>query len=58
MKLILVANKIDMEGEREVLGDVGYNLAEKWGAIFIEISARNHEQIQSLFRKVAQLSLD
>ncbi|VDN59495.1 unnamed protein product [Dracunculus medinensis] len=50
--IMLVGNKKDEEQRREVNIDVGKKLADKWGAGFIETSAKNNENIIELFQQL------
>ena len=49
---ILVANKLDLESEREVPFRQGQALANKYLLPFMEISAKNGENVINLFEKV------
>jgi len=53
--IMLVGNKVDLEGEREVTTERGYKTAEKWGAGFIEVSAKTNKNINELFVELIQL---
>ena len=49
---VVVANKSDLEGEREVRTEEGKMLAEKYKSEFIESSAKTNENIQEIFKRV------
>lgn len=50
--ICLLANKIDI-AMREVLTKDGEELAEKYGVMFMEISAKLGTGVQELFKKIA-----
>jgi small GTP-binding protein len=52
--IILVGNKIDLVQERKVKEHEGRELASKYGALFIETSAKEYSTIYSAFFKLAQ----
>ncbi|KAK2119126.1 hypothetical protein P7K49_000512 [Saguinus oedipus] len=52
--MILVHNKVDLEGEREVLYGEGKALAEEWSCPFTETSAKNKASVDELFAEIVQ----
>jgi len=55
--LVLVGNKSDLEGEREVSTSEGKDLAKEIGAQYIETSARNGNNVISVFESVVKQTL-
>lgn len=55
-KLVIAANKIDLDGERQVTEEEGKKWAEAHSAKFIETSARTPTNIDELFQLVGQTS--
>jgi len=53
--IMLVGNKLDLETERVVSTDSGRKTAEKWGAGFIETSAKIPKNVNELFYELVQL---
>jgi len=53
--IMLVGNKLDLEAERVVTSDSGRKTAEKWGAGFIETSAKIPKNVNELFYELVQL---
>ena len=53
ISLILVANKVDIEGERLVTTEQGEGLAEKLNLSYIETSAKTGENIDDAFKMLA-----
>ena len=53
ISLILVANKVDMEGERVVTTEQGEDLAEKLNISYIETSAKTGANIDDAFKMLA-----
>ena len=53
ISLILVANKVDMEGKRVVTTEQGEGLAEKLNLSYIETSAKTGENIDDAFKMLA-----
>lgn len=41
--IIVVGNKKDLEKERKVTTEMGESLAEQWGCVFLESSAKTGE---------------
>ncbi|XP_029325854.1 GTPase RhebL1 isoform X1 [Mus caroli] len=54
LSVLLVGNKADLSPEREVQAVEGKKLAESWGAMFMESSARDNQLTQDVFIKVIQ----
>jgi small GTP-binding protein len=52
--LFLVGNKTDNSKEREVTSQEGKKLAEDLGLFFIEVSAKNGDNIHILFEKISE----
>ncbi|XP_038835904.1 ras-related protein Rap-2a-like isoform X3 [Salvelinus namaycush] len=50
--VILVGNKVDQEGEREVSCGEGQALAEDWGCPFLETSAKSKTTVDELFTEI------
>lgn len=46
---ILVGNKCDLDSERQVSTEQGSNLAEEFGIMFLETSAKDNSNIEELF---------
>uniref|UniRef100_A0A672ULC9 RHEB like 1 n=1 Tax=Strigops habroptila TaxID=2489341 RepID=A0A672ULC9_STRHB len=53
MPVVLVGNKADLS-LREVKTDEGKKLAESWGAIFLESSAKESQVTQGIFLKIIE----
>ncbi|KAK2516400.1 hypothetical protein Q9233_013691 [Columba guinea] len=52
---VLVGNKADLALQsREVKTDEGKKLAESWGAIFLESSAKESQVTQGIFLKIIE----
>ncbi|NXX52365.1 REBL1 GTPase, partial [Scopus umbretta] len=55
MPVVLVGNKADLSLQsREVKTDEGKKLAESWGAIFLESSAKESQVTQGIFTKIIE----
>ncbi|KYO41938.1 GTPase RhebL1 isoform X3 [Alligator mississippiensis] len=55
MPVVLVGNKADLSLEsREVKTDEGKKLADSWGAIFLESSAKENQVTQGIFTKIIE----
>ena len=57
-KLVIAANKIDLDGERQVTEEEGKKWAEAHSAKFIETSARAPTNIDELFKLVGQTTVN
>ena len=58
VKLIIVGNKIDMEGERLVSVEEGMRLAEKYNIPFFEASAKTGHNVSEVFHAMGGLVLE
>jgi len=56
--LFLVANKIDLDGERTIQRDQGANKASSIGARFYEVSAKTGQSIEELFIDIPKIFLE
>ncbi|XP_007528604.1 GTPase RhebL1 [Erinaceus europaeus] len=54
LPVVLVGNKADLSLEREVQAVEGKKLAESWGAIYMESSARKNQMTHAVFTKIIQ----
>uniref|UniRef100_A0A8V5GUZ1 Uncharacterized protein n=1 Tax=Melopsittacus undulatus TaxID=13146 RepID=A0A8V5GUZ1_MELUD len=54
MPVVLVGNKADLSFRREVKTDEGKKLAQSWGAIFLESSAKESQVTQGIFMKIIE----
>ncbi|MGH0138851.1 UNVERIFIED_CONTAM: hypothetical protein FKN15_027052 [Acipenser sinensis] len=52
--MILVGNKVDLEGEREVSSGEGKALADEWNCPFMETSAKNKASVDELFAEIVR----
>jgi len=52
--IILVGNKIDLEDERAVTNEEGKELAQKWGCVFTEASAKSNTNVSEIFFGLVQ----
>ncbi|XP_071396824.1 ras-related protein Rap-2a-like isoform X3 [Centroberyx affinis] len=52
--VVLVGNKVDLEGEREVSPSEGQALAEDWGCPFMETSAKSKTMVDELFTEIVR----
>lgn len=52
--MILVGNKVDLEGEREVSAGEGKALADEWNCPFMETSAKNKGSVDELFAEIVR----
>lgn len=55
---MLVANKLDLECDRVVQEREGQALANKYCMPFIQISAKNGQNVTDTFKKMGELLLD
>eukprot|EP01111_Echinosteliopsis_oligospora_P008471 TRINITY_DN2416_c0_g1_i1.p1 TRINITY_DN2416_c0_g1~~TRINITY_DN2416_c0_g1_i1.p1 ORF type:complete len:196 (-),score=39.60 TRINITY_DN2416_c0_g1_i1:88-675(-) len=53
--VIVVGNKCDLENERCVSSDDGLKTAERWGASFIEASAKTNKNINEVFSTIVRM---
>lgn len=53
--LVLVGNKTDLHMERNISTQQGKQLADSWGATFVESSAKQNESVEEIFKAVLQL---
>ena len=54
---ILIGNKIDLKDERKIILPMAEHLSEKIDAPFFETSALTGENVESIFQKIAELTL-
>lgn len=52
--MVLVGNKCDLDGEREVPTKDGENLAQEWGCSFFESSAKTCHNVHEVFSKLIE----
>ncbi|KAK8383160.1 hypothetical protein O3P69_011585 [Scylla paramamosain] len=52
--ILLVANKVDLEHQREVVTADGMALAHMWGCPFIEASAKNRYNVNEVFAEIVR----
>lgn len=52
-----MANKIDIQGNRAVSEQEGVEKAKKFGAFFVEVSAKSGEKVFDLFRTLTDTLL-
>jgi small GTP-binding protein len=55
---VLVGNKIDLKDERKIILPMSQHLSEKLSAPFFETSALTGENVDKIFRKIAELVLE
>ena len=53
--IVLVGNKLDIAGKREVSVDEGMSLARKWKCKFWEVSAKTKNNLETAFYECARL---
>jgi small GTP-binding protein len=56
--IVILANKIDLENQRQVQTEEGQNLADKNGLLFLETSAKTSYNVSEAFMNSAQKILD
>ncbi|XP_037091808.1 GTP-binding protein Rheb homolog [Pollicipes pollicipes] len=52
LPMVLVGNKTDLHREREISFDDGKRLADSWGALFLETSAKRNESVSDIFNQL------
>ena len=52
--ILLVANKVDLESQREVPTVEGMALAQIWGCSFVESSAKNRTNVNEVFAEIVR----
>ncbi len=52
VKVVIVANKIDLEKERKITTEEGMQAASKYGLPFFECSAKSGMNVQEIFQKI------
>ncbi|ELP94968.1 hypothetical protein EIN_251120 [Entamoeba invadens IP1] len=52
--IVLVANKSDLESDRQVPKECGEDLAKKWGVPYLEVSAKENINIRRIFETVVK----
>jgi DIRAS family GTP-binding Ras-like protein 2 len=53
--IMLVGNKIDEDGKREVSTSLGTALSKSWNTAFMETSAKTNHNVKELFQELLQL---
>ena len=53
--IMLVGNKTDEEGKREVRTEIGVELAKMWKVGFVETSAKTNQNVKELFQELLQM---
>jgi Ras family protein len=51
---VVVGNKIDMDGQRQVSVEEGRALAATWGCGFVECSAKLNENVKAVFTRLVE----
>uniref|UniRef100_A0A2P2I6P6 small monomeric GTPase n=1 Tax=Hirondellea gigas TaxID=1518452 RepID=A0A2P2I6P6_9CRUS len=52
--ILLVANKVDLDHQREVSATEGMNLSRQWNCPFIEASAKNRCGVNEMFAEIVR----
>lgn len=52
---MLVANKLDLAGQRQVSRAEGQAVADRFGAVYMECSARSGQSVEEVFMKMGRL---
>ena len=52
--ILLVGNKVDLEGQREVPTVEGMALAQIWGCSFVESSAKHKTNVNEVFAEIVR----
>ena len=56
LPMVIVGNKADLDAQRQVSYEEGKNLAESFGAAFVETSAKNNSNVDKAFEAlIAQI---
>lgn len=56
--VIVVGNKIDLEGDRKVSKEEGEAYAKKLNTLYFEVSAKENANLFPMFKKIAELALE
>ena len=56
--IILVGNKCDLTHKRQVSEEIARNLADEYGCLYIEVSAKTSYKVESIFRITMEQVLD
>ncbi|GAM18428.1 hypothetical protein SAMD00019534_016030 [Acytostelium subglobosum LB1] len=49
---VLVGNKSDLEGERQISKEQGQSLANEWDCAFVECSGKNNVNVEEVFKQI------
>ncbi|XP_043232450.1 GTP-binding protein Rheb homolog isoform X1 [Amphibalanus amphitrite] len=52
LPMVVVGNKTDLHREREITYEEGKRLADQWGALFLETSAKRNESVADVFSQL------
>ncbi|XP_064397002.1 GTP-binding protein Rheb-like [Halichondria panicea] len=52
--IVLVGNKKDLHMQRVISYDMGKKLANEWNSAFVESSAKQNEEVDTIFQRVLQ----
>ena len=55
--ILIAANKLDLEDQREVSSQEGIDIAKKFDGEFIEISAKTGQNVEDAFQSIAALAI-